>query len=449
MRAPLAPAACAAILLLWPASLVLCYQDDRGYQVEDAYQDDVLDVLDGSSPCPTDSLLRTRDMCQVDGVDIQCIKMRCCDTHVFIAGRCIPKSVDPCSLQLCEQACEVRGESVWCTCHSGFQYSADNYQRKTQPYCVDVDECATNNGGCEHRCINDPGGYHCECSPPLVLASDGKKCERRVTVPITAFLQEPLPLVRASSRCYAPCDTVTWLSRKVKQLNDQLHTTQAALKKLMESPMLRDGESRQGGDRFAEGTYAYRVLDSTAPLEGGYCRCERGPRGPAGPAGMEGPKGDTGPRGPRGPRGPKGSLDLMLLMIADLRHDIQNLEARVYKDNEDRPERFNLQKAWRRQRKQDKLDRESKTEQELEAYTAPPIEGPVDISPNGLNGEIQHESTTDWTLVKGDSDPSDLPLGLMDDMAALEKLRQYHLLANMTNIDDDEDSDADYDYSFY
>lgn len=49
---------------------------------------------------------------------------------------------------------------------------------------------------------------------------------------------------------------------------------------------------------------------------------------------MEGPKGDMGPRGPRGARGPKGSLDLMLLMIADIRHDIQNLESRVYKDGE-------------------------------------------------------------------------------------------------------------------
>lgn len=44
MRAPLTPAACAALLLLWPASLVLCYQDDRGYQAEDAYHDDVLEV---------------------------------------------------------------------------------------------------------------------------------------------------------------------------------------------------------------------------------------------------------------------------------------------------------------------------------------------------------------------------------------------------------------------
>lgn len=49
-----------------------------------------------------------------------------------------------------------------------------------------------------------------------------------------------------------------------------------------------------------------------------------------------------------------------------------------------RPERFNLQKAWRRQRKQEMLERESKTEQELEAFTAPPIESvAVEVSSNG------------------------------------------------------------------
>ncbi|CAB3244916.1 unnamed protein product [Arctia plantaginis] len=440
MRAPLAAAAYAALLLCSPGALVLCHQDERGYQAEDGYHDDALDVLDGNSPCPTERLLRTRGTCRVGGADIECIKLRCCDTHVHYAGRCIPKSVDPCSLQLCEQACEVRGEKVWCTCHSGYQFHSDNYRRKTQPYCVDVDECASDNGGCEQHCVNDPGGYHCECSPPSFLARNGKNCERRVSITIPP---EPLPLVRASSRCYAPCDTVTWLSRKVKQLNDQLRTTQSALKTLMENPIFKDG-----GDRFAEGSYAYKVLDSTAPLEGGYCRCERGPRGPAGPPGMEGPKGDSGPRGPRGPRGPKGSLDLMLLMIADLRHDIQNIEAKVYKDGE-RPERFNLQNAWRRQRKQEKLDKESKTEQELEAFTAPPIEGHVDITPNGQSGEILHESTTDWNLVKGEPDSSDLPLGLKDDLVTLEKLRQYHILGNITSAEDDGEETDDYDYSFY
>ena len=66
-----------------------------------------------------------------------------------------------------------------------------------------------------------------------------------------------------------------------------------------------------------------------------------------------------------------------------------------------------------------------------------------------MNGEILHESTTDWSLVKGEPDPTELPLGLMDDMAALEKLRQYHLLVNLTNSEEDEEPDNDYEYSFY
>lgn len=57
-------------------------------------------------------------------------------------------------------------------------------------------------------------------------------------------------------------------------------------------------------------------------------------QGPAGAPGMEGPKGDGGPRGPRGHRGPNGSMDLMLLLLADVRHDIRNLESRVYEKGE-------------------------------------------------------------------------------------------------------------------
>lgn len=163
---------------------------------------------------------------------------------------------------------------------------------------------------------------------------------------------------------------------------------------------------------------------------------------------MEGPKGDPGPRGPRGARGPKGSMDLMLLMLADIRHDIQNLESKVYKDGE-RPERFNLQKAWSHQRKQERLEKESKTEQDLEAYTAPAVEGTVEIVPRGQTGEIPRESTTDWSLLKGDTEPSDLPLGLLDDVNALEKLRKYHLLGSNSSTTDGDESDNDYDYSFY
>ncbi|KAL4717109.1 hypothetical protein ACJJTC_016996 [Scirpophaga incertulas] len=449
MRAPCGPVACCGLLLSLSVILVVSVADQGGYTAEE-YQEEAVDVDDYRSACPSEQLMRVRETCREDGVAAPCIRLRCCDTHVFVAGRCIPKNVDPCSLRLCEQACSVRGESIWCSCHPGFRFHDLSYRRKQQPYCIDVDECADNNGGCEQRCVNDIGGFHCECSHPFTLSPrDGKSCER----PVPIAIPEPLPLIRASSRCYAPCDTVSWLSRRVRQLADQLHTTQAALKNLTNNSSHKD-EAVADGDRLTDGTHTYRVLDSTAPLEGGFCRCERGPRGPAGPPGMEGPKGDAGPRGPRGARGPKGSLDLMLLLLADIRHDIRNLEAKVYKDGE-QPERFNLQKAWRYQRKQERLEQESLTEQALEAYTAPSIirdDGQVDISPNGQSGDLVHtEVTTDWSLIKGDSEPPELPLTLVQDMSVMDaKLREFYILANTTSPGDEpEEDEVDEDYNIY
>lgn len=42
-----------------------------------------------------------------------------------------------------------------CLCKEGFKGNG----RK----CYDIDECAKNNGGCGHACINTPGGYRCTC----------------------------------------------------------------------------------------------------------------------------------------------------------------------------------------------------------------------------------------------------------------------------------------------
>lgn len=67
----------------------------------------------------------------------------------------------------------------------------------------------------------------------------------------------------------------------------------------------------------------------------------------------------------------------------------------------------------------------------------------------GLSGAVTHETetTTDWTLVKGDTyDSTD-----SQDLADMdEKLHQFRLLANATRSDDEEDESDDYDdYSFY
>ena len=53
-----------------------------------------------------------------------------------------------------------------------------------------------------------------------------------------------------------------------------------------------------------------------------FCRCRRGPVGPPGAAGATGERGLRGPQGSRGLKGEPGSFDFLMLMVADIRHDI-------------------------------------------------------------------------------------------------------------------------------
>ena len=46
-------------------------------------------------------------------------------------------------------------------------------------YHLDVNECNTNNGGCQHNCVNTDGSYECQCRSGYRLASDGRNCYGR------------------------------------------------------------------------------------------------------------------------------------------------------------------------------------------------------------------------------------------------------------------------------
>ncbi|KAG9352040.1 hypothetical protein JZ751_020453 [Albula glossodonta] len=59
-------------------------------------------------------------------------------------------------------------------------------------------------------------------------------------------------------------------------------------------------------------------------------RGRRGPVGPPGAPGRDGQKGDRGATGPTGPPGPPGSFDFLLLMMADIRNDIIELQEQVF-----------------------------------------------------------------------------------------------------------------------
>ncbi|XP_078487563.1 mucin-like protein [Ciona intestinalis] len=43
--------------------------------------------------------------------------------------------------------------------------------------CIDENECLTDNGGCERRCVNTEGSFYCQCEVGYRLAADGHSCD--------------------------------------------------------------------------------------------------------------------------------------------------------------------------------------------------------------------------------------------------------------------------------
>uniref|UniRef100_A0A8C5TVS3 Multiple epidermal growth factor-like domains protein 6 n=1 Tax=Malurus cyaneus samueli TaxID=2593467 RepID=A0A8C5TVS3_9PASS len=73
-----------------------------------------------------------------------------------------------CTAGTCFNGGKCSGEgSQMCQCPAGFQ----------GPQCqYDVNECATENGGCHERCCNTVGSFHCKCPAGQRLGEDGKSC---------------------------------------------------------------------------------------------------------------------------------------------------------------------------------------------------------------------------------------------------------------------------------
>ncbi|XP_002739247.2 endoglucanase A-like [Saccoglossus kowalevskii] len=70
----------------------------------------------------------------------------------------------------CEQVCD-RIDSDWvCACHIGYELT------ENQVNCADIDECETDNGGCEQNCTNTIGSYYCFCQEGMIVQEDGLSC---------------------------------------------------------------------------------------------------------------------------------------------------------------------------------------------------------------------------------------------------------------------------------
>lgn len=86
----------------------------------------------------------------------------------------------------CEQVCVNNIGSYTCDCNPGFQldnnsYNCSGINSKSLiillfQFNIDINECDTNNGNCEHFCVNEIGSFHCYCEPGYLLATNGLDC---------------------------------------------------------------------------------------------------------------------------------------------------------------------------------------------------------------------------------------------------------------------------------
>ena len=75
--------------------------------------------------------------------------------------------------------CEYEGSGVYCT--KGFMVLDDE--------CIDVDECQVGNGGCDHGCVNEEGGFKCTCKTGYLL--DRKTLTKCIDVDECKKLKNP------------------------------------------------------------------------------------------------------------------------------------------------------------------------------------------------------------------------------------------------------------------
>ena len=50
-------------------------------------------------------------------------------------------------------------------------------ENKYNAFSLDIDECTTANGNCDHTCHNTNGSYYCTCNGGFFLLEDQRGCK--------------------------------------------------------------------------------------------------------------------------------------------------------------------------------------------------------------------------------------------------------------------------------
>ncbi|KAJ3604918.1 hypothetical protein NHX12_026969, partial [Muraenolepis orangiensis] len=238
------------------------------------------------------------------------------------------------------QKCTDHFGRVVCTCYRGYRYDRERHRRREKPYCLDIDECSNRTlSGCSQACVNTVGGYRCVCEQGFFLEDDGTSCAKGDPAPrLSHIVSEDF---MNAGTCSATCEDFHQIKMAVLQLKQ----------KMTGIPSIPEvQEQMTGGKAVASHTFPPGPPGLPGPP---------GALGPAGQVGLLGPPGFPGPRGLLGPmglspdlshiklgrrgptgspgapgrdgtKGPPGSFDFLLLLMADIRNDIAELQAKLY-----------------------------------------------------------------------------------------------------------------------
>ncbi|XP_054908698.1 collagen and calcium-binding EGF domain-containing protein 1 isoform X2 [Poeciliopsis prolifica] len=312
------------------------------YQEEDASE---------GEKCSENNISTTKYPCvKLTGEVTTCYRRKCCKGFRFVMGQCIPEDYDVCAGAPCEQQCTDHFGRVVCTCYLGYRYDRERHRNREKPYCLDIDECGDKNmSACSQICINTAGSFRCECEKGYFLEDDGKTCTKGERV----HLFEKCDNLMNAGTCSATCEDFLQIKLAVLQLKQKMALlsnsadvpVQMTNEKIMTSSVFLPGPPGSPGPPGDTGPVGPPGLTGPPGPPGprglmgpigptpDLFHIKRGPRGPLGPPGApgrDGLKGERGAPGPAGPPGSPGSFDFLLLLMADIRNDIADLQSKVY-----------------------------------------------------------------------------------------------------------------------
>uniref|UniRef100_A0A8C5GNR5 EGF-like domain-containing protein n=1 Tax=Gouania willdenowi TaxID=441366 RepID=A0A8C5GNR5_GOUWI len=230
--------------------------------------------------------------------------------HVFLmCDPLLSAGADVCAASLCEQQCTDNFGRVVCTCYPRYRFDRERHRNHKSPYCLDINECEMPDSVCDHECVNTEGSFMCRCRSGYILAPDQQSC-----LPVhNCDSSGKSDTLMSAGTCSFTCQDFMGMKNSLLQLKLRLGNSQSS--NMVKHQRGEVGETRPPGIQ--------------------------GPRGDIGPMGHEpdlrhikrgcrGPMGDRGAPGPQGPPGPPGSFNFLLLMMADIRNDIIELQEKVF-----------------------------------------------------------------------------------------------------------------------